>query len=49
MRFYEFQTGQVLLDGKDIIVIARASAKGIGFNEIDGAVLHLCKLHGLIK
>ena len=38
-----------LLDGKDIIIIARASAKGIGFIEIDGAVLHLCKLHGLIK
>ncbi len=37
-----------LVDGKDIVIIARASAKGRTMDEINGAVLHLCKLHGII-
>lgn len=35
-------------DGLDIVVIARASAKGKGFDEINSAVIHLAKLHRII-
>ncbi|WP_066713818.1 ribonuclease P protein component [Clostridium sp. Marseille-P299] len=34
--------------GLDIVVIARASAKGKGYEEINSAVLHLAKLHRII-
>lgn len=37
------------LDGKDIIIIARVSANNKSFVEIDGAVMHLFKIHGLLK
>jgi ribonuclease P protein component, eubacterial len=35
--------------GLDIVVIARVTAKGKGFNEISGAVLHLGKIHKILK
>ena len=33
----------------NIIVIARVSAKDVGYKEIDSAFLHLLKLHGVLK
>lgn len=38
-----------ICDGKDIVIIARGMAKGRSLKEIDGAVLHLCRLHGILK
>ena len=35
--------------GKDIVVIARAAAKGRGYREIESAFLHLAGLHGMMK
>lgn len=35
--------------GLDIVVIARASAKGKGYEEINSAILHLAKLHRIIE
>ena len=35
--------------GNDIVVIARAAAKGRGYREIESAFLHLAGLHGLFK
>ena len=40
---------ELIVEGKDIVIIARGMAKGKSLNEIDGAVLHLCKLHGILK
>jgi ribonuclease P protein component len=37
------------IDGLDIIVVARASAKGRDFSEIESALLHLRKLHKIGK
>lgn len=34
--------------GKDIVVIARVSAKGKSYNEIESALLHLGRLHKII-
>ena len=34
--------------GLDIVVIARAGAKGIEYNKIESALLHLGKLHNII-
>ena len=34
--------------GYDIVVIARNSAKGRSFNEIQSALLHISKIHNLI-
>ena len=34
--------------GKDIVVIARAGAKGKGFKEIESALLHLSRLHKVV-
>lgn len=36
-------------ENKDIVIIARNMAKGKSLDEINGAVLHLCKLHGILK
>lgn len=36
-------------DSQDIVIIARGMAKGKSLDDIDGAVLHLCKLHGILK
>ena len=33
----------------DIVVIARAAAREVGYNEIESALLHLGNLHGIIK
>lgn len=38
-----------IMNGKDIVIIARGMANGRSLEEIDGAVLHLCKLHGILK
>ena len=35
--------------GLDIVVVARPSAAAVGFNEVESALLHLCKLHQMIK
>lgn len=35
--------------GLDIVVIARVSAKGKGYKEINSALLHLGKIHRIIK
>ena len=35
--------------GLDIIVIARPGAKGRNFFEIESALLHLCRLHSILK
>lgn len=35
--------------GLDIVVIARAGARGKGFNEINSALLHLAKIHKILK
>lgn len=35
--------------GLDIVVIARVGARGKGFNEINNALLHLAKIHKILK
>ena len=35
--------------GLDMVVIARNSAKGKGYQEISSALMHLGKLHGVLK
>ena len=35
--------------GLDIVVVARKSAASVGFFEIENALLHLSKLHHIIK
>lgn len=35
--------------GLDIVIIARVNTKDKGFDEINGAVLHLSKLHRIIE
>ena len=35
--------------GLDIVVIARATAKNVGYKEIESALLHLGGLHGLLR
>ena len=35
--------------GLDIVVVARKSAALVGYEEIEGALLHLSKLHHMIK
>ncbi len=37
-----------LKPGYDIVVIARNTAKGKGFREIESAFLHLCRKHKLL-
>ena len=39
----------ILEDGKDIIVVARAAAKDKNFDKIESAFLHLCGLHNILK
>ena len=36
-------------NGLDIVVIARGSASSVSFEEMDSAVLHLAKLHKIMK
>ena len=35
--------------GLDMVVVARRSAAEVGYFEIESALLHLAKLHGIIK
>ncbi len=35
--------------GLDIVIVARSSAATVGFNEVESALLHLGKLHKIIK
>lgn len=35
--------------GNRIVIVARASIKKKNFEDVDGAVFHLLKLHGLLK
>ncbi len=35
--------------GLDIVVIARAGARGKNYNEINNALLHLAKMHKILK
>ena len=38
-----------LKSGYDVVVIARPSAKGKGFEEIESAYLHLCRKHNIVQ
>ncbi|MGN0161534.1 MAG: ribonuclease P protein component [Lachnospiraceae bacterium] len=35
--------------GYDIVIVARASLKGLGFMETESALLHVSKIHGILK
>ncbi len=35
--------------GLDIVIVARKNAASVGFHEIESALLHLAKLHQIIK
>lgn len=35
--------------GLDIVIVARPGAASVGFNEVESALLHLGKLHQIIK
>jgi len=39
----------MLEDGKDIVVVARAAARDKKFDKIESAFLHLCGLHNILK
>ncbi|MCM1541155.1 MAG: ribonuclease P protein component [Blautia sp.] len=39
----------VFNSGLDIVIVARQSAASVGYNEIESALLHLGKLHHIIK
>ena len=39
----------VFNSGLDIVVIARATAKNVGYKEVESALLHLGGLHGITK
>lgn len=39
----------MLIDGKDIVVVARIAAKNKNFDKIESAFLHLCGLHNILK
>lgn len=36
-------------EGNNIVIVARNEVKDKSFNEVDGAVFHLLKLHGILK
>ena len=35
-------------DGYDIVVVARNTAKGKNFHDIESAFLHLCRMHKIL-
>lgn len=37
------------LSGYDIVIIARAGLKGLGFMETESALMHVSKIHGILK
>ncbi|MCD8117876.1 MAG: ribonuclease P protein component [Lachnospiraceae bacterium] len=40
---------QKFKQGYDLVFVARSDAKGKGYREIEGAMLHLAKLHRVLK
>ena len=40
---------EIFNSGLDIVVVARTSAKECGYREIESALLHLGKLHGILR
>ena len=40
---------EVFNSGLDIVVVARTSAKECGYKEIESALLHLGRLHGILN
>ena len=40
---------EIFNSGVDIVVIARNSAASVSYHEVESAMLHLGKLHGIIK
>lgn len=36
-------------EGSHIVIVARKDVKDKSFNDVDGAVFHLLKLHGILK
>lgn len=47
MEAYRLNNGKVK-QGYDIVFLSRASAKEVGYREIESALLHLLKLAGLL-
>ena len=47
-RLHKNEIEMKLEKGMDLVVVARASAKGTGYQEIESAFLHLCRLHHII-
>ena len=41
--------GENLLNGYDIVIVARASLKGKRYAETESAFLHLCRLHRILR
>lgn len=39
----------VFNSGLDIVVVARGSASAVSYKEMEDALLHLCKLHHIMK
>ncbi len=35
--------------GLDIVIIARPSCSSLGYREVEDSILHLCKLHHIMK
>ena len=40
---------EIFNSGLDIVIVARPGAAAVGYKEVESALLHLCKLHHLIK
>lgn len=40
---------KVFNSGLDMVIVARVSAADVGYYEIESALLHLAKLHGVVK
>ena len=38
----------IIKEGYDIVVVARNTAKGKSFQEIESAFLHLCRIHKIV-
>ena len=41
--------GENLLNGYDIVIVARSSLKGKRYAKTESAFLHLCRLHGILR
>ena len=40
---------EIIREGYDIVVVARNTAKGKNFQDIESAFLHLCRLHKILS